>query len=176
MIRIIAGEFKGHKLKSGLDRPGFRPTKDRVKESLFSILGDISGQTVLDVFAGSGNLGLEALSRGAKHVSFVENNFQQANIISENVEKLHSSDKVDIIKKNVILFLQKTPEQFDLIFADPPYQFKHIPEMIDSLLENFQNTQIILETGHRFDIPDKIKELDPVVKIYGNTKLIIFKV
>jgi len=153
MIRIIAGEFKGHKLKSGLDRPGFRPTKDRVKESLFSILGDISGYNVLDIFAGSGNLGFEALSRGAKHVSFVENNFLQANIISENVEKLHSHDRTSIIKKNVLLFLKKTTESYDLIFADPPYQLKQVSELIDDLVDNFKDTQIVLETGHRFDIP-----------------------
>ena len=176
MIRIIAGEFKGHKLKSGLDRPGFRPTKDRVKESLFSILGDISGLNVLDIFAGSGNLGFEALSRGAKHVTFVENNFQQAKIIGENVDKVHSSDKITITKTNVMLFLKKSDEQFDLVLADPPYQFKQMLEMIDMLLDNFQNTQIVLETDHRFDIPEKIKELDPVEKIYGNTKLTIFKV
>jgi len=63
-----------------------------------------------------------------------------------------------------------------LIFADPPYQLKQVSELIDDLVDNFKDTQIVLETGHRFDIPEKIKELDPVVKIYGNTKLIIFKV
>ena len=100
MIRIIAGEFKGHKLKSGIDRFGFRPTKDRVKESLFSILGNIDSFHVLEIFAGSGNLGFEALSRGAAHITFVENNFQQTKIINSNTEKLNALDRVEIISQN----------------------------------------------------------------------------
>ena len=97
-------------------------------------------------------------------------------IINENSDKVRSVEKVSIIKQDAIFFLKKTTEHFDLILADPPYQFKQIPEMINLLIENFRNTQIVLETSHNYDIPDTLKELNPVVKIYGNTKLTIFKV
>ena len=176
MIRIISGEFRGHKLKSGLDRLGFRPTKDRVKESLFSILGDLSGQTVLDIFSGSGSLGFEALSRGAKKVIFVENNFKQTKIIKDNAEKLKIIERVEIIPHNVISFLKNCNNQFDLIIADPPYQYNQIEDLINIILDKFHNSKIVLETATNYDISGQLLEIKPQVKIYGNSKLLIFKV
>lgn len=173
MLRIIAGEFKGYKLKSGLDRTGFRPTKDRVKESLFSILGDISGAIVLDLFAGSGNLGLEALSRGASHATLVENNFRQSHIINENASKLQVTDQVNIISQNVISFLKNCDENFDLVLADPPYQFKFMDEFVALLIQKFSSSTLVLESSDDYEIPQIFQELNPQIKIYGNTKLII---
>jgi 16S rRNA (guanine966-N2)-methyltransferase len=177
MIRIIAGEFKGHKLKSGLDRPGFRPTKDRVKESLFSILGDMQGKEVLDLFAGSGNLGFETLSRGAKTVTFIENNYRQTNILRENAEKLKVLEKINIIPRNTMIYLKKSKDvNFDLVLADPPYQFKSMALLAELLINRFNTSQIVLETSPEFIFPNRQNFFEFDEKIYGNTKLTIFKV
>ncbi|MBN2281212.1 MAG: 16S rRNA (guanine(966)-N(2))-methyltransferase RsmD [Candidatus Marinimicrobia bacterium] len=176
MIRIIAGRFKGHKLKSGLDRHGFRPTKDRVKESLFSILGNLEGKKVLDIFAGSGNLGFEALSRGAVQVTFVENNFQQCQIIRDNAEKIHVAHMVRIMKQNGFRYLEKLTESFDLVLADPPYQFNEMGKLVNLMVKKLPDTQIVLETAPEIDITKTIQRFNPVEKKYGNTKLIIYKV
>lgn len=175
MIRIIAGEFKGYKLKSGLDRSGFRPTKDRVKESLFSILGDLNGKRVLDLFAGSGSLGFEALSRGAEPITLVENNFKQKKILKENVEKLKAIEKVQIVSQNVIGFMKQCDTEFDLILADPPYQFRYLKEFVELLVAKFSNTLIVFETSVKYEIPEILLEKEPQIKTYGNTKLIIFR-
>lgn len=175
MIRIIAGEFKGYKLKSGLDRPGFRPTKDRVKESMFSILGDIKDKKVIDLFAGSGNLGFEAISRGARQVTFVENNFKQTNIIKENAEKLKALDRVQLISQNVLSFLKNCHDDYDLILADPPYKFRFLDSFVDLLTSKFSKGMIVFEIGESYEVDEKIKILEPNIKVYGNTKLIIFR-
>jgi len=177
MIRIIAGKFKGHKLKSGLDRPGFRPTKDRVKESLFSIIGNINQYKILDLFAGSGSLGFEALSRGADKAVFVEKNFRQSRFILENAERLKLSGNYEIIVKSAWSFLKKNEEDFDLVLADPPYESDNIDQLADLLADKFSNTKIILETSSDYQLQEDFKQkITPDERIYGNTKLIIFKV
>ncbi|MFP4548133.1 MAG: 16S rRNA (guanine(966)-N(2))-methyltransferase RsmD [Fidelibacterota bacterium] len=177
MIRIIAGKFKGHKIKSGLDRPGFRPTKDRVKESLFSIIGNINEYKVLDLFAGSGSLGFEALSRGANQVVFVEKNFKQSRIIGENAEKLKLNDTFKIIVQPVLTFLNKNKQNYDLILADPPYESDENDQIIEILTDKFSGTKVVLEISSDYQInEDLLQKISPDIRIYGNTKLIIFKV
>ncbi len=177
MIRIIAGKFKGHKIKSGLDRPGFRPTKDRVKESLFSIIGNINEYKVLDLFAGSGSLGFEALSRGASQVVFVEKNFKQSRIIGENAEKLKLKDTFKIMVQPALTFLNKNEQNYDLILADPPYESEEIDQLVETLTDKFSGAKVILETSPDYQInEDLLQKILPDVRIYGNTKLIIFKV
>ena len=121
-MRIIAGEWRGRKLESP---PGVatRPTADRVREALFSMLasrlGTFEGLRVADLFAGSGALGLEALSRGAAFACFVENDAKAAAAIKANATALDASDRVQILGGSA-LALPKS-ESFDLVFADPPY-------------------------------------------------------
>lgn len=100
-----------------------RPTTDRVKESLFNIIqGSVEGAKVLDLFSGTGNLGLEALSRGAADVLFVEMNRKSIQILEKNVEKLKVNEPYKVIQKDVLSFLKSyAGEPFDLIFADPPF-------------------------------------------------------
>jgi 16S rRNA (guanine966-N2)-methyltransferase len=122
-VRIIAGEWRGRALKAP---PGdaTRPTADRVRETLFSMLvsriGSFEGLRVADLFAGSGALGLEALSRGAAHATFVEQDNAAVTALRANCEHLNAADKVRIVAGSA-LKLAKT-EPFDLIFADPPCQ------------------------------------------------------
>jgi 16S rRNA (guanine966-N2)-methyltransferase len=123
-MRIITGSAKGTKLNAprGL---GTRPTADRVKESVFNILGDlVVDAQVLDIFAGTGNLGLEALSRGATAAVFIDNNIESINIIKGNAQRTKLNGHAEIYRNDVIRALDKfveTSRSFDLIFCDPPY-------------------------------------------------------
>ncbi len=126
MTRIIAGEAKGRRLKVPRgDR--VRPTTDRVRESIFAALGsltDLDGVTVLDAFAGSGAMGLEALSRGAAHATFVERHPPTAAILRANVAALDFGDRSRIVRGDVLRWLgAHGDEHFDVAFCDPPYDF-----------------------------------------------------
>jgi 16S rRNA (guanine966-N2)-methyltransferase len=122
LLRIIAGEFKGRRLKTPAGRT-VRPTGDRVKEAWFSILQQsIPDARVLDLFAGSGALGLEALSRGATAVDFVEKHAASLAAIKANAAALEVEDRVTIHRMDAVRFAERLqPAQYDLAFADPPY-------------------------------------------------------
>ncbi len=124
-MRIISGTSKGRKLVTP-KRYSIRPTSDRVKESLFNILGaEVDDKLVLDLFAGTGNLGIEALSRGAKRVVFVEKGRQALRLIQTNLHQFGLVDRSEIIPKDVnraIGILKQREECFDLILMDPPYE------------------------------------------------------
>ncbi len=121
-MRIIAGEWRGRTIEAP---PGAatRPTADRVRETLFSMLvsriGSFDGLRVADLFAGSGALGLEALSRGAVHSTFVENDAGAAAAIRRNADKLGAADRVQVRQGSALAL--PPAELFDLVFADPPY-------------------------------------------------------
>lgn len=119
-MRVIAGEAKGRRLKSPTS--GTRPMTDRMRESVFSALGDLNGINVLDLYAGSGSLGLEALSRGAKQAIFVERERDAILKLHENIEATGFDDRADVQWGEVSLTLNRpAPERLDLIFVDPPY-------------------------------------------------------
>jgi 16S rRNA (guanine966-N2)-methyltransferase len=124
-MRIISGTSRGRKLVTPVNR-SLRPTSDRVKESIFDILQDeTEGRVVLDLFAGTGNLGIEALSRGAKRAVFVEKGRQALRLIQRNLAQLGLEGRSEILPKDVsraIGILEKRRERFDLILMDPPYQ------------------------------------------------------
>ncbi len=119
-MRIISGKYKGKKL-NGFDMPGTRPTMDRVKESLYGIIqGYVNDSVVLDLFAGSGSLGLEAISNGAKRVVLVDNSKQAVDIIKENIKSFN--DDIEVINTDYKKYLKEVDEKFDIIFLDPPYR------------------------------------------------------
>ena len=122
MLRIIAGEFKGRRLKAPAGR-AVRPTGDRVKEAWFSILQQsIPDARVLDLFAGSGALGLEALSRGAAQVDLVEHHTASLTAIRDNVASLKAEARVTIHRSDAMRFAERLPAgSYDVAFADPPY-------------------------------------------------------
>lgn len=121
-MRIITGSARGAKLKTPKGM-ATRPTSDRVKESLFSILGnEVLGKRILDIFAGTGGLGLEALSRGAERACFIDK--ATVDIIKFNAEHTHLADKSEIYKGDVFSLMDRLMvqgKQFDLVFCDPPY-------------------------------------------------------
>jgi len=142
-MRVIAGSARGRRLKSlpGLDT---RPTTDKVKESMFNILQfELEGRRVLDLFAGSGQLGLEALSRGAKHCTFVEQARPAAGIIRENVALCGFQDRCRVVQGEALSFLAGCGEKFDLLLLDPPYR----AELMDRAVELAAKVDILREDG-----------------------------
>ena len=124
-MRIVAGSRKGARISAPKGRDT-RPTSDRVREAAFAILGSVEGASVLDLFAGSGALGLEALSRGAESAVLVENDPAAIAAIERNLEKLQL-EGASLVRSDALLYLARTAERFDVVFLDPPY------EMVESL-------------------------------------------
>ncbi len=119
-VRIIGGDWRGRKLPF-VDAQGLRPTPDRVRETVFNWLqGQTHGTNCLDLFAGSGVLGFEALSRGAKSVTFIEKNKLVSTTIKANISLLNA--QATLIQSDALSFLSETTDSFDLIFLDPPYR------------------------------------------------------
>ena len=141
-MRIITGKFKKANLFSV---PGntTRPTTDFIKEAIFSTIFDCKNLLVLDLYAGSGSLGLEALSRGAKFVDFIEFSEKAIKAIIKNIHKLKCEDQSHIYRKKVSSFLKKTDKKYDLIIMDPPYEKNLVNKTIESILEN----SLLSETG-----------------------------
>ena len=174
-MRIIAGKNRGTKLYT-LDGDDItRPTLDRVKESLFNIIvNHIQDSNVLDLFAGSGSLGLEAISRGAKKTIFCDKSKKAIDIIQKNITKTKVEDKVEIINNDYIdcIFnLNSRNMKFDIIFLDPPYATNYIEKSIELIIEKDllqDNGIIIIETDEKDRIIEQIK--DKKVNIYDIRK------
>jgi len=124
-VRIVGGSRKGATI-FGPKGVTTRPTSDRVREAVFSIVGSVEGASVLDLFAGSGGLGLEALSRGAASAVFVDSDRAAIAAIERNVAKLDLVG-AHVVRGDAVRYLRATTEQFDLVFVDPPY------ELVESL-------------------------------------------
>ena len=144
-----------------------RPTSSKVRLALFNILYDIKGYKFLDLFAGTGEVGIDALRKGASEVIFVEKNKKRALDIKKKVEKQFSNFKV--FSEDSLRFLNNSPEKFDIIFADPPYNYKDYEKLIDLAISKLEDNGVfILE--HR---EDKKFNADKEKK-YGDTVLSFF--
>ncbi|MCR4674616.1 MAG: 16S rRNA (guanine(966)-N(2))-methyltransferase RsmD [Lachnospiraceae bacterium] len=148
MLRVIAGEARSIPLKT-LDGLDTRPTTDRVKETLFNLLQNyIYDCRFLDLFAGSGQIGIEALSRGAREAVFVEKNKKACDIIEQNLTKTKLIENACVLKKDVISALPFLGSEFDIIFMDPPYALGVEKEVLASIKEHSvlaEDGQIIIE-------------------------------
>ncbi|MGN1028634.1 MAG: 16S rRNA (guanine(966)-N(2))-methyltransferase RsmD [Bacilli bacterium] len=137
-MRVISGKLKGRVLK-GYDILGTRPTMDRVKESLFASIQDyIQGRIVLDLFAGSGNLGIEAISNGCKKCYFVDYNRECIKVIKDNIKNFHIEDQCVVLERDYHEALKYFRDQhlmFDIIFIDPPYRYSVREELLKTILE-----------------------------------------
>ena len=132
-VRIIGGGWRGRRVQFP-DSPGLRPTPDRVRETLFNWLQQsIAGTRCLDLFAGSGALGIEALSRGAREVVFVEQAREPARALSAELERLGGSSRAQVIETAAQRFLAAPGEPFDGIFLDPPYGRGYLPECVAAI-------------------------------------------
>ena len=158
-MRIISGISKGRKLVTP-KRYSVRPTSDRVKESLFNILGgEVEAKVVLDLFAGTGNLGIEALSRGAKRVIFVEKGRQALRLIQTNLNQLGLVDRSEILPRDAnraIGILNQRGECFDLILMDPPYEKGLIQRTLMKLIAHpiyHRDSILVIEHNRREPLP-----------------------
>lgn len=168
-MRIIAGRWKGHGLKA-LKGRNVRPTTDRVREAWMSALGgDLDGLTVVDLFAGSGALGLEALSRGARHVTLVERARGALRTIKANVAVLAADPQVTVISDDVFRYLRSLDElHFDVALADPPYGTGDAEHLVESFLDRPFARELWVEHPSRESLP--VGE-DARVREYGDTSL-----
>ena len=142
-MRVISGSARGRRLKElpGMDT---RPTTDQVKESIFNIIQfDIEGRKVLDLFAGTGQMGIEALSRGAAHATFVDVAPAAAKIVRENVELTRFTDVSRVMQTDWRAFLSSCREKFDVIFLDPPYH----TDMLENAMQTIAAIDILSEHG-----------------------------
>lgn len=171
-MRIISGKAKGTKLDTleGLDT---RPTLDRVKEALFSIIqNEIYDARVLDLFSGSGALGIESLSRGAKKAFLCDSSKRAIEIIKQNVKKTHFEEQVKIINKDYKKCLEELKDkQFDIIFLDPPYRTNFGLDAVKYITDNNIITNegtIIFETDKKEE--EYLSELEKYASIKGLRK------
>ena len=158
-MRIISGTSRGRKLVTPRDQ-SLRPTSDRVKESIFDILqDDLQGKVVLDLFAGTGNLGIEALSRGARRAIFVEKGRQALRLIQRNLTQVGFEERSEILPKDVsraIGILKQRGECFDLIMMDPPYERGLIQNTLMKLNYNpiyHSDSILVIEHNRREPLP-----------------------
>ncbi len=155
-MHIIGGIHKGHEIKMP---KGIRPTSGLVRESIFNVIGnEIHGSKVLDLFSGSGAIGLEALSRGAKNATFVEKNKRVIKVLWENIKTL-AGDSVKVKNMDAMKFI--TDDVYDIIFADPPYDKGYVR----SIAKKFGNISHIIVIEHSIREPLEIGE----TRRYGDT-------
>jgi len=186
MPRVVTGRFRGAVLQAP-EGDKTRPTTDKVKEALFSIIqAYVPDSEFLDLFAGSGQIGIEALSRGAKRVALVERSGQAASVIAKNLSKIRmdDSDEIRLHKKSVAQALElmgQGGERFDIIFMDPPY--KDVPlrlEEATKIISDFgmlkEEGMLIVEHDKDCDIPEELNGLKRVRSCsYGITVITFFK-
>jgi 16S rRNA (guanine(966)-N(2))-methyltransferase RsmD len=178
-MKVISGTLKGRNI-IGFDTPGTRPTMDRVKESLFGMIQDyIKGSTVLDLFSGSGNLGIEAISNGAKYCYFIDHSVDAIKVIKENTHNFNIMDKCNIIlsdwKKALNSFKGM---KFDIIFVDPPYEYDVYEKVMNKVneLELLNKNGLIILEHANLKLKDTYDNLSLYKsKKYGNKTVNVYK-
>ena len=176
-MRVITGTARGRRLQT-LEGDDVRPTVDRVKEALFSIIQfDIEGRRILDLFAGSGQLGIEALSRGAKSAVFVDKSKNSVDIVKQNLQTTQLSKVSTVLNTDSMSFLLTTRDKFDIAFLDPPYGTGVLQQALPLAANVMTDGGIIIcespakeelqETAGNFKIDKSYK--------YGKTKLTVYR-
>lgn len=163
MMRIITGRAKGIRLET-LEGNNTRPTSERAKEAVFSMIRfDLEGRDVLDLYAGSGQMGLEAVSCGAASATLVDNSKQAAAIIRKNIEKTRLGDCANFFCADVKDFLRtiKGRKKYDIVFIDPPYALHAVPDILSLLSEGeiIKSTSIVVCESEEADIFENHTEL-----------------
>jgi 16S rRNA (guanine966-N2)-methyltransferase len=175
MMRVVAGRFKGHPLRS--PRRTTRPTLDRVREAVFNMLGPLDGLAVLDLFAGSGALGIEALSRGAETAVFVDSDAAAVRAVRDNLERTGAGEG-RVARSDALAFLRNSArrgERWDLVFCDPPYRLAaRLGEPLSRMLKPVlaPGARVVSESMHREPL-----ELDLPLdreRRYGDIRIAIY--
>lgn len=165
-MRIISGEHKGRRLTGG-KRAKIRPTSDRVKESIFNVLREeVVGRRILDLFAGAGSMGMEALSRGAESATFVDASFQSINILKKNLKNLNLENKSKVLRADGLKALRKFEQSFHIIFADPPYLKGFAQKVIHSTAQSdvLESNGILVLEHHKKETISSPEEKLPLLK------------
>ena len=156
-MRVISGSARGRKLKEP-EGQSIRPTTDMVKEAVFNIIQfDIEGRRVLDLFAGTGQLGIETLSRGASAAVFVDESGDALKLVRENVKATGFEDRVTVVRSDALSYLGSGAGRFDVVFLDPPYETRMLEKALKAIIEFDllkENGIIICETKEDRRLPD----------------------
>ncbi|RUT28151.1 16S rRNA (guanine(966)-N(2))-methyltransferase RsmD [Paenibacillus zeisoli] len=181
-MRVISGTAKGRPLKA-VPGSGTRPTTDKVKEAIFSMIGPYfeSGRA-LDLFAGTGGLGIEALSRGMDQAVFIDLEYKSLEVVKANLKATGMEDKAEVYKNDAeraLKVLARRGTSFDLVFLDPPYRLKHgdkLMNKMDELALLEKNATIVLEYESSYEYPERFGNFICVRKAkYGETAVSVYK-
>ena len=181
-MRITGGEVKGRRLESPKGM-AIRPTSDRVREALFNIIGqDLFGLNVLDLFAGTGSLGIEALSRGASHAVFVDKSQKSINLIKKNLELCGYQDSGIVKRLNLKYGIPRNhrllKDAFDLIFLDPPYYETLIPILLKDLINAHvlsSESRVVAESPKGKCLPVSVGNLETLkTRSHGDTTITVY--
>lgn len=177
-MRVISGSVRGRKLLAPCGDET-RPTADRVKEAIFNIISPFVFEArVLDLFAGSGALGIEALSRSAESAVFVENNMAAQKVLEKNIEITRFGDKCKILRCGFDAFLNTSSDKFDIVFLDPPYKSGYYRKALELLRDNgllADHALVIAEHEYGADLPDVSGYELLKDRKYGKTSVAILK-
>jgi len=179
VLQVLTGSKKGRRLKVPHGRT-IRPTTSRIKKSIFDTLGDISELSVLDIFAGSGGLGIESLSRGAAHVTFIEKNPLVSKLLRGNVEScgfLHISTFICNDYEKAVRDLIKKGSRFDIVFIDPPYNLYSRKGVIDfiNLVTECIGADSVIVIEHEHQLTALAEGFKTITRSFGGTKVSYFR-
>lgn len=179
-MRIIAGDYRGRLLESVPDL-SIRPTTDRAKQTIFDILTnqiDFDGLDVLDLFAGSGSLGLEAISRGAQSVTFIDKSRKSLEVMEKNVASLGCQAKCSVYQAEVFWYLKNMKRVYDLVFADPPYKLENIGMLPNAIYDSGvvrNGSYVVMEHSRESGIELDQQKYTILKKPFGQTTVLILK-
>jgi len=171
-VRIIAGTHRGRRIAAPKGRDT-RPTSDRVRENAFNLIGPVDDADVLDLFAGSGAMGLEALSRGASHATFVESNRDACRVINANLDALGL--KATVLCQDAVRTIAGERRRYDLVLCDPPYEFdasRLVPHLAKLLTDD---GLLVWETSSRAEAPEVPGLAQRTSRTYGSARLTLFE-
>lgn len=185
MLRIIGGTLRGRLIKVP-QRSKIRPTSDKVRESIFNIIPPdvVKGSVFIDLFAGCGAIGIEALSRGAKHVTFIESDPRHVKTIRENIGLCGFQQYSEVFCADVLLMLDKKVSSihnslYDIIFVDPPYNYPKLKILLPKIITNVKISDtsfMLIEHSSRVGLPEKIENVTLYGNyVYGDTTLTVYR-
>lgn len=176
-MRVITGEARGRKLVT-LEGEDVRPTTDRVKEGMFNIIQfDVEGANVLDLFAGSGQLGIEALSRGAKHCTFIDSANRSIEVVKQNLKSVGFEKRASVFCGDSKMYIGLSKDKFDIAIIDPPYNKNIIDAVLPSVAEKMTDYGVIIcESALEEVLPQNAGEFSIHREYrYGKIKLTVYR-
>lgn len=176
-MRVITGIARGRNLET-LPTDDVRPTYDRVKEAMFSIIQfEIEGRRVLDLFAGSGQLGIEALSRGAESAIFIDNSKKSIDVVRRNLATVKLADKATVIQADAVSFSANCAGRFDIALLDPPYDSGLLKKVLPNVARKMAPGGVILcETDLFEELPEAVEDFNLYRTYkYGKTKITVYR-